>query len=122
MSKVICELLQVKWNLVLSTRPFALKGQLGKFVVIIDCVVVGVDVVLVVVFVVAAVVVDVVVVVVAVVVVFAVVCGVVVVLVVVIVVVEWDVGGSLDVVDDVPDVVSGSDVVVHPESHITHLF
>ena len=58
------------------------------------------------------------VVVVAVVVVFAVVEGVVVVLVVVLVVVEWDVGGSLDVVDDVPDVVSGSDVVVAPENHI----
>ena len=69
MSKVICELLQIKWNLVLSTRPFALKGQFREVVVIIDCVVVGVDVVLVVVFVVAAVVVDVVVVVVAVVVV-----------------------------------------------------
>ena len=62
MSKVICELLQIKWNLVLSTRPFALKGQFREVVVIIDCVVVGVDVVLVVVFVVAAVVVDVVVV------------------------------------------------------------
>ena len=146
---MICELLQIKWNLVLSTRPFALKGQFGKFVVIIDCVVVGVDVVLVVVFVVAAVAVDVVVVVVAVfvvvsavvvtvvvfvvvvivivavvvvvlvvvaavVVVFAVVGGGVVVLVVVLVVVVWDVG----VVGDVPDVVSGSDVVVPPENHI----
>jgi len=129
-----------------------LKGQFGKFVVIIDCVVVGVDVVLVVVFVVAAVVVDVVVVVVAVfvvvsavvvtvvvvvvvvvavvvvvlvvvvavVVVFAVVGGGVVVLVVVLVVVEWDVGGSLDVVDDVPDVISGSDVVV-PPAHLLSL-
>jgi len=130
-----------------------LKGQFGKFVVVIDCVVVGVDVVLVVVFVVAAVVVDVVVVVVAVfvvvsavvvtvvvvvvivvvavvvvvlvvvvavVVVFAVVGGVVVVLVVVLVVVEWDVGGSLDVVDDVPDVVSGLDVVV-PPAHLLSL-
>ena len=48
---MICELLQNKWNLVLSTRPFALKGQFGEFVVIIDCVVVGVDVALVVVFV-----------------------------------------------------------------------
>jgi len=65
-----------------------LKGQFGKFVVIIDCVVVGVDVVLVVVFVVVAVVVDVVVVVVGVfVVVSAVVVTVVVVVVVVIVVV-----------------------------------
>ena len=148
---MICELLQIKWNLVLSTRPFALNGQFGELVVIIDCVVVGVDVALVVVFVVAAVVVDVVVVVVAVfvvvsavvvtvvvvvvivvvavvvvvlvvvvavVVVFAVVGGGVVVLVVVLVVVEWDVGGSLDVVDDVPDVVSGLDVVVPPENHI----
>ena len=58
------------------------------------------------------------VVVVAVVVVFAVVGGVVVVLVVVLVVVEWDVGGSLDVVDDVPVVVSGLGVVVPPENHI----
>ena len=58
------------------------------------------------------------VVVVAVVVVFAVVGGGVVALVVVLVVVEWDVGGSLDVVDDVPVVVSGLGVVVPPGNHI----